>query len=235
MAVSGDMAMNNSRVQNHVSGRITRQSSLPDLPYKAHDLAPANPVGSGAFDAAGSKRTQKHPATFQCTLCPKRFRRAYNLRSHLRTHTGERPFVCSICGKGFALQHHRKRHESLHSGEKKFVCGGTPPAEIWGCGRRFARLDIFARHLRSKAGQAWCLSLLKDEGDSSHQDGWPPALLSKYPELSNLDWDKIDLSGQAYEEVDSGTEGAIGINPAFAERFNEDGHYDTESVHLQQQ
>jgi hypothetical protein len=67
-----------------------------------------------ASDSAASRRQQKHPATFQCTLCPKRFTRAYNLRSHLRTHTDERPFVCTICGKAFARQHERKRHEGLH-------------------------------------------------------------------------------------------------------------------------
>ncbi|KAK3623160.1 hypothetical protein LTR56_021742 [Elasticomyces elasticus] len=54
---------------------------------------------------------QKHPATFQCSLCPKHFTRAYNLRSHLRSHNGERPFACTICGKGFARQADRKRHE----------------------------------------------------------------------------------------------------------------------------
>ena len=77
-----------------------------------------------AAPSVGAGRVKKHPATFQCTLCPKRFTRAYNLRSHLRTHTDERPFVCTVCGKAFARQHDRNRHAGLHSGEKKFVCKG---------------------------------------------------------------------------------------------------------------
>jgi hypothetical protein len=107
---------------------------------------------------------QKHPATFQCSLCPKRFTRAYNLRSHLRTHTDERPFVCSVCGKAFARQHDRKRHEGLHSGEKKFVCrGNLKEGGHWGCGRRFARADALGRHFRSEAGRVCIRPLLEEE------------------------------------------------------------------------
>jgi hypothetical protein len=72
-----------------------------------------------ASDGAKGPRQQKHRATFECTLCPKRFTRAYNLRSHLRTHTDERPFVCTVCGKAFARQPDCKRHEGLHSGSRQ--------------------------------------------------------------------------------------------------------------------
>ena len=116
-------------------------------------------------------RVQKHPATFQCDKCPKRFTRAYNLRSHLRTHTNERPFKCTVCGKEFARQHDRKRHESLHSGEKKFVCKGELRAGVqWGCGRKFARADALGRHFRSEAGRVCIKPLLDEERQQQFHD-----------------------------------------------------------------
>lgn len=131
------------------------------------DLAdPARPGGV----SGDSKRVQKHPATFQCHLCPKRFTRAYNLRSHLRTHTDERPFVCTVCGKAFARQHDRKRHEGLHSGEKKFVCrGDLAQGGQWGCGRRFARADALGRHFRSEAGRICIKPLLGEESEERNR------------------------------------------------------------------
>ncbi|KAJ5856264.1 uncharacterized protein N7529_010208 [Penicillium soppii] len=134
------------------SCRSGRRLSTSSIENRNYILALADPQRPGA--APGEpKRIQKHPATFQCSLCPKRFTRAYNLRSHLRNHTDERPFVCTVCGKAFARQDDRKRHECLHSGENKFVCCGDLSDDAqWGCGRRFARADALGRHLRSEAG-----------------------------------------------------------------------------------
>ena len=140
-----------------------RRSSTSSLPSRDYILDLADPERPNAGPNAGNTRVQKHPATFQCHLCPKRFTRAYNLRSHLRTHTDERPFVCTVCGKAFARQHDRKRHEGLHSGEKKFVCkGDLSSGGQWGCGRRFARADALGRHFRSEAGRV-CIKPLLDE------------------------------------------------------------------------
>jgi len=147
--------------------RGSRRSSTSSVPNRDYVLDLADPNRSTSVNpetGSGRQRTQKHPATFQCNLCPKRFTRAYNLRSHLRTHTDERPFVCTVCGKAFARQHDRKRHEGLHSGEKKFVCKGVlKNGESWGCGRRFARADALGRHFRSEAGRVCIRSLLEEE------------------------------------------------------------------------
>ncbi|GJC96402.1 oocyte zinc finger protein XlCOF20 [Colletotrichum higginsianum] len=121
---------------------------------------------------SNSRMIQKHPATFQCTLCPKRFTRAFSLRNHLRAHGDVRPFVCSVCGKAFTRQHDRKSHEGLHSGEKKFVCEGDLRAGgQWGCGRRFARASNLGRHFRSECGRV-CIKPLLDEELADRRAAW---------------------------------------------------------------
>ncbi|KAI1923388.1 DNA-binding transcription factor [Ophidiomyces ophidiicola] len=162
----GSLSTPSSReVSPAAKNRRQSTSSIDNRNYIL-DLADPQRPGSTGGD---SKRVQKHPATFQCNLCPKRFTRAYNLRSHLRTHTDERPFVCTVCGKAFARQHDRKRHEGLHSGEKKFVCrGDLGRGGHWGCGRRFARADALGRHFRSEAGRI-CIKPLLDEEASERE------------------------------------------------------------------
>lgn len=164
-SVSASIPRSSPNEWSGASSPSRRYQPASQLSNRDYILGLANPE-SGTTDgpeSGSASRVQKHPATFQCNLCPSRFTRAYNLRSHLRTHTNERPFVCNVCGKAFAHQIDRKRHEGLHSGEKNFVCKGElRQGGQWGCGRRFARADALGRHFRSEAGRI-CIKPLHDE------------------------------------------------------------------------
>lgn len=151
-------------LQTPYSGRSSRSPSQNRI-HKNKLAAPrsrpralSNPMENTATDNDDSG------LMFCCDQCDKKFTRAYNLRSHMRTHTDERPFLCTICGKAFARLHDRKRHEDLHSGEKRYACSGklSDNSSNWGCGRRFARADALGRHFRTEAGKSCIRPLAED-------------------------------------------------------------------------
>ena len=124
-----------------------------------------SPSASPSF-VGSSRPIATHPSNFVCLYpnCNKRFTRAYNLRSHMRTHTKERPFHCSKCDHSFVRLHDMKRHEALHSGVKAFVCHGILKSGIpWGCGRRFARQDALSRHFVKSASGKQCVKPFLEE------------------------------------------------------------------------
>lgn len=152
-----------SRRRSSSSGEPYARPRSYSNPYD-HTTDASSPGGSpGLTSGYQRRRTKKSPSLYPCEMCDKKFTRAYNLRSHMRTHTHERPFACSVCGKAFARQHDRKRHEILHTGEKKYVCEGTlADSSTWGCGRRFARADALGRHFRTEAGKL-CIAPLRED------------------------------------------------------------------------
>lgn len=81
------------------------------------------------------------PKRFPCTQCHKSFSRSHHLKSHMRTHTGERPFACDLCQRSFAKHSDLTRH-------KQFVHGSVTTFYICEeCGRTFSRKDHLKSHL----------------------------------------------------------------------------------------
>ncbi|XP_014459607.1 zinc finger protein 784 [Alligator mississippiensis] len=111
---------------------------LVDMPPQCPgDQSPKVCVGPGRLVHASPPPEAKQ---YICFACSKRFRRATDLKEHLRVHTGERPFPCSVCGKRFTQSSALATHRRVHTGEKPFQC----PM----CHKRFNNSSNFAKHRR---------------------------------------------------------------------------------------
>ncbi|KAF9934872.1 hypothetical protein BGZ65_003583 [Modicella reniformis] len=135
---------------------------------------------STTASAAPKRRKRVRPPTvrkprkvkltrFACTVsgCDKVFSRAYNLTSHMKTHSSDRPFTCGIgaCTLAFARRHDRERHVRLHTGEKPYFC------DI--CKAGFMRNDALHRHqkLCGVAGSSFATDIYRCFEDDHYGNG----------------------------------------------------------------
>ena len=81
-----------------------------------------------AEDASGDKVSgaAAKPRPYACPLCPKAYKTAPELRSHGRSHTGEKPFPCPECGRRFMQPVCLRVHLASHAGELPFRCAHGP-------------------------------------------------------------------------------------------------------------